>query len=655
MNNLTVAQTDFSTVQGAFAFNYNTDRIVTKVSGHTDSTSGRTVHFVYSGNTHYSHIETPINIANYGYLRSADNATISGNWTSTGSSTFDKINMQNASTTNMTLSNALWLPSLVSKLLRTNADGQVSETTIGTGLAFDGTTLSSTPIGTALTKGYFLVGDDAGVAQATSSVFVASTGSIGIGTLLPKKPLHVFSNTSDGISLFERLTTGSGNASYTTFLMQADSNAAIQNGFGPSFDFYVGDNTTETIGAKIAYISAVTDNNSTTTGNLTLAVQNSGVTNKAMTIKYNGNVGIGTTTPSYELDVTGFVNTDKYSGYKQDGDTILYSSTTNQSVSVGESAPWMSATSSAFYSVAVGYQALNTTPTSNTAQYNLGFGYKSLYSNATGKRNTGSGMNTLYSNTGGHYNSAQGMGALYFNTTGSYNTANGYQTGYADGTLADNRSVIDNYMTFVGAYASRDSSVASTSALNKATAIGYNSKVACSNCMALGGTGADAVNVGIGTTSPATTLDVNGTITQKTVKSCSLGLITDALGSITGCVTSDATLKKNIKPLKDSLSTLLGLSTRLYEWKDTNRDTQVHAGFIAQEVKKVFPEAVVKSGEKTIGVDPNAILSLVVHSVQDFYGEFQKLVARVSGLEKKVNAQEKRIQELEKAIKQLQK
>ena len=133
--------------------------------------------------------------------------------------------------------------------------------------------------------------------------------------------------------------------------------------------------------------------------------------------------------------------------------------------------------------------------------------------------------------------------------------------------------------------------------------------------------------VGIGTTSPATKLDVNGTITQLTVKSCTLGLTTDDLGSITGCVASDQKLKKNIKPLTSALTTLLKLNPVFYDWKDTKvRDTQNHAGFVAQDVAKVFPQAVVNAGTNLKGVDANAIVSLAVRSIQDFYKQFTTFV-----------------------------
>lgn len=46
--------------------------------------------------------------------------------------------------------------------------------------------------------------------------------------------------------------------------------------------------------------------------------------------------------------------------------------------------------------------------------------------------------------------------------------------------------------------------------LTNATAIGANASVTQSNALVLGGTGSNAVNVGIGTTAPAYTLDVKG-------------------------------------------------------------------------------------------------------------------------------------------------
>ena len=158
--------------------------------------------------------------------------------------------------------------------------------------------------------------------------------------------------------------------------------------------------------------------------------------------------------------------------------------------------------------------------------------------------------------------------------------------------------------------------------------------------------------VGVATSSPATALDVNGTITQLTVKSCSLGLTTDALGSINGCVTSDQRLKKDITPITQDVTTaILSLNPVTYKWKDTKvKDDKVHSGFVAQEVQKVIPLAVSKTGVDNIGVDSNGVLAYVVKFIQGMYSDFQSLVARVSGLEKRLDEQDKRIKALEQRL-----
>lgn len=110
-----------------------------------------------------------------------------------------------------------------------------------------------------------------------------------------------------------------------------------------------------------------------------------------------------------------------------------------------------------------------------------------------------------------------------------------------------------------------------------------------------------------------------GTLAQGTVGTCTLGLTTTSTGAITGCVTSDMRLKTGFDDLAvgffDSLRLLvkfLRLHPMVYSWKDhTAHDAQVHYGFGAQEVKEVFPFAVVPTGNNgQMGVDPNAINAL---------------------------------------------
>jgi hypothetical protein len=168
---------------------------------------------------------------------------------------------------------------------------------------------------------------------------------------------------------------------------------------------------------------------------------------------------------------------------------------------------------------ASGYQALFS---NTTGAYNTASGNAALFNNSTGTDNTAVGSVALNQNSTGGYNTASGVGALYHNTTGTANTASGYEALFSSdagnfntgvgsyaGQAVDG-AILGNSNTFLGA-----NSTASGGTLSNATAIGANAEVAESNAMVLGAiTGVNSgtsVNVGIGTTTPAYTLDVHGT------------------------------------------------------------------------------------------------------------------------------------------------
>ena len=141
----------------------------------------------------------------------------------------------------------------------------------------------------------------------------------------------------------------------------------------------------------------------------------------------NGYLGILNTSPSYPVDVAGFINTDQYSGYKQAGNTILYASTTNDTLAVGASSAvsWMAATSSSFWDIAIGQGALGTSPTTGIAQYNEAIGDSALNGDTTGTDNVAFGHIALWHNTSGSNNTALGHVALAANTTGGNNVSIG--------------------------------------------------------------------------------------------------------------------------------------------------------------------------------------------------------------------------------------
>ena len=162
------------------------------------------------------------------------------------------------------------------------------------------------------------------------------------------------------------------------------------------------------------------------------------------------------------------------------------------------------------YNTAMGYNALGaiTIGTENAAfgmncgqsitsgSYNVALGRGALLALQTGDNNMGIGRLSLSSVVSGSNNAGVGQFTLRF-TTGSGNTAIGDSSGTANTTGTNNLYL--GYLADTG-----------NTGLTNATAIGYNSRVNQSNAIVLGATGADSVDVGIGTDTPSAKLHIIG-------------------------------------------------------------------------------------------------------------------------------------------------
>ncbi len=134
-------------------------------------------------------------------------------------------------------------------------------------------------------------------------------------------------------------------------------------------------------------------------------------------------------------------------------------------------------------------------------ELNDAFGASALSSNTTGIINDAFGVSALSANTTGGFNDAFGFNALANNTTGSFNTTYG-----ATSLLSNTTGNLNSAFGF-------DAGGSNPAGLSNTTAIGAHAQVSENNALVLGSinglnNATASVSVGIGTPTPAATLDV---------------------------------------------------------------------------------------------------------------------------------------------------
>ena len=309
------------------------------------------------------------------------------------------------------------------------------------------------------------------------------------------------SNTAVGESVLFSNSSGSGN---TAIGDEAMYNNSTGQGNTASGGLALSDNTTgsyNSVYGNDASLHNISGSNNTSFGTEAMFYNTTG----------NSNVAMG---------INALFNNVSGSNLVAVGDSALYSQNggTGQNTAVGSKA-LLSNTTGASNS-ANGFLALgaNTTGSNNTAT-----GWGALGNNKTAGNNTAHGAYALVNNISGFNNTAFGAAAVANSTTGNSNVGVGYASLITNTTGSGNTAIGDS------------ADVLSVNLINS-TAIGYNAKVGASNSMVLGGTGAYAINVGIGTTTPARTLSVK-TVTNSLGISHTDGTIELATyvgGAITG-------------------------------------------------------------------------------------------------------------------------
>lgn len=330
------------------------------------------------------------------------------------------------------------------KVLTSNASGLASwqtptTYTAGTGLSLSGSTINSV----WTTSG--------------NNIYNNNSANVGIGTNTPSENLAV----QNGL-VIDQGSTNNGTVSNTLKL---------------------GGGSGEAIGSK------------RTAGGNQYGIDLYTANTARLSISNSGNVGIGTTAPSFKLEVTadGSIN----------------------GVQVGRG------NGNVNTNTTIGYQSLFS---NTTGSYNSASGYQALYSNTLGINNVASGYQALYSNLSGSLNVGYGSGALVNNSTGDANTAIGSGAMSSNNTGSNNTSV-GNYALGSNTNGTKNTAIGFQSdvgsgGLSNSSAIGAYAQVTQSNSLVLGSisgiNGATTdTKVGIGTTAPNSILEVSGSFATK--------------------------------------------------------------------------------------------------------------------------------------------
>ena len=308
-----------------------------------------------------------------------------------------------------------------------------------------------------------------------------------------------------------------------------------------------------------------------------------------------------------------------------------------------------------------------------TGSLNSFFGFQAGFNNTTGNDNAFFGYQAGVFNTTGYNNAFFGNNTGAFNTTGSDNSFFGYFTG------ASNKKGTKNTMLGRSADVGMDS-------LDRAIAIGYNAMVDCHACAVIGGTGADAVKVGIGMSAPASDLHIKqsenattgtgtggitvenssdddkwkiyhsglflsfaentGPISATAVRRSYIQNVTGAYVRADGMANLRSRNSSRVK--ENILDKLVELPVRLYSSSSPRNKTKKNLDFNVLEVQRLFPEVVREAEDGSLGMAYADFGILAIKAIQELATGMVVLEKEKDGLAKEVATQNKTITNLMK-------
>ncbi|MEO8174229.1 MAG: tail fiber domain-containing protein, partial [Sediminibacterium sp.] len=100
---------------------------------------------------------------------------------------------------------------------------------------------------------------------------------------------------------------------------------------------------------------------------------------------------------------------------------------------------------------------------------------------------------------------------------------------------------------------------------------------------------------------------------------------------------SDLRFKKNISNLSSSLSGILSLRPVSYNWRNPAFGTNRQVGFIAQDVRKIFPDLVAEDKNGNLSVNYSGMVSPMVKAMQEQQKQIEDLKKQNSELQQRLD------------------
>ena len=458
-------------------------------------------------------------------------------------------------------------------------------------------------------------------------VIKGDTGNIGIGTNSPAAKLHI-NGTGDAIRVTST-NTGVGGAQMD--LLHFSSSPADNDvmGFINMGGYYSG-----TSSAYFSSIRTVASDIDARQGEIQFWTVDTTLQQR-MVLDKSGNLGIGTTTPSYKLDIN-----SSDAGLRVTGSTrsqiLLSNSTSAWQIESPTSSGNVPAGALGIIEAGVGAKL------SILTGGNVGIGYTSpsskLSVNGDGGFVSNSSSRVLYLtqnavDSGNIVQFLSNTGAEVWEVTGRNNQFYIYNNALSQHSLYIVPS--NNYVGIGTTNPGAKLTVVSNGTQAKFDSTASYSDILFSNTSGTGGFlnfgGTTSFNVYVG----------GGAGSNLEMSLTNTGTLTVSGDVVAFGSPSDKRLKENIKPIKTALDKVTKLQGVSFDWKDKHdaldregnpiklKKWKNDLGFIAQDVQKVVPELVRENEDGMLSVRHQSITPILLEAIKELKAEIDELKKQI--------------------------